>query len=133
MDRITGGRFALLTDYVKDEETIKLLDAGMVEATVSQLNNNLQRQLKKLGVPGAHPFLVALANAGPMGVPTSVFTASDLPEDRLDALLKANIVAAHPNGSYTFHSRYVERFFLQHAVAVAATDAATVVAEEELS
>ena len=40
-----------------------------------------------------------------------------LSRDKIDALLKANILAAHPDGTYTTHARHVE-VFLCDAVGV---------------
>jgi len=34
-----------------------------------------------------------------------------LPFDKIQALLKRNVLAAHPNKTYTFHSRHVQTFF----------------------
>ena len=33
-------------------------------------------------------------------------------QEKISALLGLNILAAHPDGTYTFHSRHVESFFV---------------------
>jgi len=114
VDRITGGRFELLTTYRGLDSEAK------VDAKVKQLEGQLLRDLTALQVPHDHPFLKALTAAGPEGVAKDVFTASGLPMAKLAALLKANIIAAHTDGSYTFHSRFVQRYFQKVAGAASA-------------
>jgi hypothetical protein len=123
VDRITGGRFALLTDYINDEETIKLPDAAVVEAKVGELERmHVKDKLEVLQLAHDHAFFKAL-------VATKRITSDErrtckLGQPALDALLKANIIAAHPDGSYTFHSRFVERYFEKVVAAAAAAAAA---------
>ena len=107
MDRITGGRFALLTDYIT---TIKLRDAAAVEAKVTQLERmHIKDKLEALQLAHDHAFFKEL-------VATKIVTsderrACNLGQTELDALLKVNIIARHPDGSFTFHSRFVECYF----------------------
>lgn len=106
VDRLTGGRFALLSEYVNAGES---MDAAFVDAKAKQLHDELWKDLRKMQVPHDHPFLKKLAMCKVLNNKDSIDLGFS--EDRLALLLEANVIAAHPNSTYTFHSRYVERFF----------------------
>ena len=94
---IAGGRFPLLQDYGK---TSKPLDA--IRAVLGIDTNT---KLRAAGVRPTHPLLKAIA--------ASTRITRDAAEELLDApllrqLLRLNILAVHPDGTYTFNNRHVE-------------------------
>lgn len=99
---VTGGRFELLLKYYK---------TGFVdfEAWRKMLDEKLKATLKDAGVLTTHPVFKHLVEKG-------ACTNDDLDElglskQQLEALLAANVLAAHLSKEYTFHSRHVRTFF----------------------
>ena len=103
MDRITGGRFDLLIRYANMRSD--------VESKVAELERDVRDKLLTVDVAHSHDFFGKLITSGTHGVTSDARVETGLPESKLAALLEANIVAAHPGKRYTFHSRYVERYF----------------------
>ena len=98
---VTGGRFTLLQDYGKSGESI--------EAIVKILHGKSASALCKARVESTCPLFLALV--AKKSVPDAVAIKLMEPE-KISALLVHNILAAHPDGTYTFHSRHVEMYFV---------------------
>ena len=110
---VTGGRFPLLQDYGQTSSSIAALRRV--------LDIETRAQLRAAQVAPTHPLLAALL-ASPTG---------SLPRDEAEglmgaagvgALLRGNILATHPDGTYTFntvHSRECIRAAQAAASAVA--------------
>ena len=97
VETITGGRFTLLQNYGK---SVKPLDAIR-----EVLDIETDIKVRSAGVRPTHPMFTALA--------TTASIKKNVAEDRLDPskisqLLRLNILAVHPNGTYTFNNRHVE-------------------------
>jgi KaiC/GvpD/RAD55 family RecA-like ATPase len=102
---ITGGRFALLTDYVA------AYNAMGNKAAAAELFNAVEEQLsERVKLPRDHALFRALVEKGVVDAKAANALVS---EDTRSALLAENILAAHypRTKAYTFHSRYVETFF----------------------
>ena len=106
---ITGGRFALLL-YVASAASVK-----SIKAIRHELNTRTDTALLELGLTPNHPFFRELCTLKT----TSNAAISLLSKDKIDALLKANIIAAHPDDTYSTHARHVE-VFLRDAFGVLA-------------
>ena len=102
---ITGGRFSLLLD-VASKPSVKSIMANR-----HRLDIRTDTTLLEPSLTPHHPFFRERC--------TSKITTIEalLSRDKIDALLKANILAAHPDGTYTTHARHVE-VFLCDAVGV---------------
>ena len=99
---ITGGRFALLL-HVASAASVK-----SIQAIRHELDIKTGSDLKLMGLIPAHAFFRALVTTKRI---ERVAALDLLPRDTIDALLKANILAAHPDdGTYTTHARHVEVF-----------------------
>ena len=97
VETITGGRFPLLQNYGKSTKPLNAI------REVLDIETNID--LRSSGVHRTHPMFKALAAA------TSI--NKDLAEEMLERskirkLLRHNILAVHPNGTYTFNTRHVE-------------------------
>jgi len=101
---ITGGLFVMLNDFVsnhqkgiKYEEIQQILNAktniDMIDLQISE-NHILFKRL--------------IANAK---VRIDEARALGMPHEKLELLLKKNILAIHPDLTYTFHDRHVSRWF----------------------
>lgn len=71
---------------------------------------DIRTALLELGLTPHHPFFRELCT---FKITTSYEAL--LSRDKMDALLKANILAAHPDGTYTTHARHVEAFLCDAA------------------
>ena len=100
---ITGGRFALLLHVANAVVTKPIADIR------NELDNGTDSTLKELGILPTHGLFRALIAEG--RVPTRKALDLLLPA-KLAALLKANIIALHPDGAYTVHARHIESFLL---------------------
>ena len=97
VETITGGRFTLLQDY---GDSILPLDAIR---KVLGIETNIK--LRSAGVHATHPMLKYLAAS------TSIMrdVAEEMLEpSKISQLLRLNILAVHPNGTYTFNKPHVE-------------------------
>jgi hypothetical protein len=104
---ITGGRFELLNDY------LRVWRFAGNDATRQELFK-ATRDLLKLGdFNPAHKFFRALVSQERIDVDPARNMWGDKHITALRALLDKNIIAAHPDLTFTFHSRHVESFFKQ--------------------
>ena len=101
---ITGGLFVMMNDYVSNHQE------GMTyEAILQILNKKTNTDLIDLQISENHLFfkrLIANSNVG-----TDEAITLGMPIEKLELLLKKNILAAHANLTYTFHDRHVSRWF----------------------
>ena len=99
VETITGGRFTLLQDYGKTDKPL--------DAIRKVLENKTGDDLHDANVAPTHPlFNVLLASK-------SIDTKKAhelLPKASVQALLRLNILAVHPNGTYTFNTHHVEAY-----------------------
>jgi hypothetical protein len=103
---LTGGRFALLL------RAAAAPSAESVAAMRRELDTRTSATLKGLGLAPAGDFFRELVAAG--RVPEDA--ALDLVDSpALAALLRANVLAAHADGTYTVHARHVETFLRRAA------------------
>lgn len=93
---VTGGRFALLLHVASAVAT------SSVAAIARKLDAHTRCALTDLGLSPTHTFFVALVAGGRImeDVARDFLSASEL-----DALLRANVLALHPDGTYTAHAR----------------------------
>jgi hypothetical protein len=102
---ITGGRFALLQRYVGSWA------AKGNEATRADLHKKTMNSLRLAGLDPRHAFFHALVAQLRIDDDPARDMLGVEHQSILRTLLEKNIVAAHPDLTYTFHSRYVETFF----------------------
>ena len=99
VETITGGRFTLMQDYGKTDKPL--------DAIRKVLGNKTGDDLNDANVAPTHPFFnVLLASK-------SIDTKKAhelLPKASAQALLRLNILAVHPNGTYTFNNHHVEAY-----------------------
>jgi hypothetical protein len=101
---ITGGLFIMLNDFVSNhQEGMKYDDILKV------LNENTHEIIADLKVPLDHMLFQRLVTNSSIG--TGVARDLGISKDELESLLKKNIIAVHPNLTYTFHDRHVGRWF----------------------
>jgi hypothetical protein len=100
---VTGGRFALLLDAASAAAAAK-----PVSAMREELHIATNVVLKGLGLTPGHALFRALVSRGRVMSDAALDLA---PATALAALLRANVLALHPDGSYSFHARHVESFF----------------------
>ena len=107
---ITGGRFILLLS-IANEARIKSIESIR---HVHDISTSVA--LICLGLTPLHALFRELSTSKRVegGVARAL-----LHKQKLDALLKANVLAFHPDGTYTAHARHVE-VFLRDALASAA-------------
>lgn len=96
---IAGGRFNLLR--------ILGSSAVPVASIRRELNSKTAADLREAGMCPSHPLFAAIAASTSLERHTALAL---MERARVDALLRLNIVAAHPDGTYTFHSRHVEAY-----------------------
>jgi KaiC/GvpD/RAD55 family RecA-like ATPase len=101
---ITGGRFELLTDYVN------VYAAAGNATTRDNLYRQVQKGLDEVNVDSRHAiFRDLLENKRIDDHAARLLWGGESTVIR--ALLAKNIIAAHPDNTFSFHSRYVETFF----------------------
>jgi hypothetical protein len=114
VDRIAGGRFELLIKYGG------LRSPGDVDRKARELDEETSDRLLlcAAGLPSRHAFFRSVVAAGAQGLTSDAIAETGLSDAQLAALVRADIVAAHPgSGRYTFHSRHVARYFQKEAAA----------------
>ena len=114
---ITGGRLWLLNFYVGAHRT------KSDDAILREFYNDTGKAADLQLLPTDHMLFRQLLS-GPVAQRTASALAG---KPALDALLKANVLAVHPDRSHTFHSRHVATFFAAE-VATADRQAAEVAA-----
>ncbi len=102
---ITGGRFALLNDYLRGWRS-----AGN-DATRQELFDKTQKVLHKANISKHHDLFRVLVTEQRIKDSQVRSLCGEKADATLSALLEKNIIAAHPNETFTFHSRHVESFF----------------------
>ena len=99
VETITGGRFTLLQNYGKSTKPL--------DAIRKVLDNKTGDNLHDANVAPTHPFFnVLLASK-------SIDTKKAhelLTKTSVQALLRLNILAVHPDGTYTFNNHHVEAY-----------------------
>ena len=97
---VTGGRFSLLLD--------PSVAVKSVAAIRHEKYNETGTQLLRVGLEPSHAFFQALVK----NTSVDAYAAFKLlgGDAKIEALLAANIIAAHVDGTYTAHSRYVATF-----------------------
>jgi len=106
---ITGGRLWLLNYYVGAHRT------KSDDAILREFYNDTGKAVDLQHLPTDHLLFRQLLS-GPVAERAA---SASVGNTALDALLKANILAVHPDRTHTFHSRHVVTFF---AAEVAAAD-----------
>jgi hypothetical protein len=97
---ITGGRLSLL---------LHLASTSVPDdATILTLDDETQGGLLDAGVQPDHELFKALSDSDHIGCSVAKKLVG---QTALDALLAANILAVHPNSTYSFHSRHTAVFF----------------------
>lgn len=96
---VTGGRFSLLLDPSVAIDAVAIIR--------HEKYNETNTKLKTLGFSPKHAFFLALVDSK---VILSEAALDLLTKDQIDALLAANVIAVHVDGTYTGHSRFVETF-----------------------
>jgi hypothetical protein len=99
---VTGGRFSLLLD--------PSVAVQSVAAIRDEKYNETDTQLTDLGLEPTHPFFRALVES--KVVTTKAARTLLRGKEKIEELLLANIIAAHVDGTYTEHSRYVGNFLI---------------------
>ena len=116
---VTGGRFPLLQDYGKTPRPVE--DVRRV------LDIETRAQLRAAQVAPTHPLLAALLASPTHSLPRD--EAEEMLEaPRVSALLRQNLLATHPDGTYTFNTAHgrecIRAAQAAHATAQAAHAAA---------
>jgi hypothetical protein len=104
---ITGGRFELLNDYLR-----VWWSAGN-DATRQELFDKTAIDLDTAKVDKRHELFRALVSGQRVKILSARLLFGEKADTTLRALLDKNIIAAHPDLTFTFHSRHVESFFKQ--------------------
>jgi hypothetical protein len=102
---ITGGRFELLNDYLHVSESN--------DAKRQQLFNETKKSLRLAGLSAHHELFRTLVAQKYVRDDPARDLCGDQHDQILRSLLDMNIIAAHPDYTFTFHSRHVESFFKQ--------------------
>ena len=119
VETIIGGRFTLLQDYGK---SVKPLDAIR-----ELMDNKTSTELTVCGVSPSHSLFRAIAAAKSVKTANAVTL---LEPSKIGELLRLNILAAHPNGTYTFNMHHVRAFVTKAIAAAQSAEAQARLAEE---
>ena len=96
---VAGGRFPLLM--------MCGMSTKSVDDIVEELGNKTELDLWKAAVSPSAPLFRALLTSKRIKMRAA---HELLPESKVQELLHMNILSAHPDRTYTFHDRHVERF-----------------------
>ena len=102
--QVAGGRFPLLRMCGSSSKP--------VDAISEELANTTELDLLKVGVSPTAPLFRALLRRSRIKMAAA---QQLLAESKLQALLSANILSAHPDRTYTFHVRHVACFMARAA------------------
>eukprot|EP00732_Lithocolla_globosa_P002774 Lithocolla_globosa_v1_NODE_1945_length_2247_cov_4.583485.p1 type:complete len:419 gc:universal NODE_1945_length_2247_cov_4.583485:393-1649(+) len=102
---ITGGRFSLLQEYVRGFKT--KTNAQFREEFRIETNTSIF----ECGVEKNHKFFNETVEHGVMKLDAAIHLLS---KQQLSCLLSKNVLAQHPDKTYTLQSRHVERFFAKN-------------------
>ena len=86
-----------------------LPNVAAVMSKIELLEMKLEGSLATVAVPRNHAFFRALAAKNRAN--SSLRRKTGISNEVLTSLLKANIIVAHPDETFSFHSRFVERYF----------------------
>ena len=101
---LTGGLFVSLNDFATAS-----LKGMTYEQLVKQRDRALRERLIDSKIPLRHDLFYHLAKHKSVG--TAEARDLEMEKTQLDLLLKNNILAAHPNKTYTFHDRHTAVWF----------------------
>ena len=101
---LTGGLLISLNDFVT-----ACLEGSTYEQLMEQRDRALRQTLLIRKVPFNHVLFQRLVNKHSVGSAEALDLGMEI--DQLDCLLKDNILAAHPNKTYTFHDRHTAMWF----------------------
>ena len=101
---LTGGLFGALNKFVTSS-----LKGKTYEQLMEQRDEALRKALLILKVPFHHVLFQRLVNKHSVGSAEALDLRME--QALLDCLLKNNILAAHPNETYTFHDRHTATWF----------------------
>ena len=102
--QVAGGRFPLLRMCGSSSKS--------VDAISKELDIKVEEDLQQVGVPPTAPLFRALLSSASMERGEAHHL---LPKHKVQELLSANILSAHPDRTYTFHDRHVARFMARAA------------------
>ena len=101
---LTGGLFVSLNDFVSSR-----LEGMTYEQLVEQRDIALRLRLINSKIPISHALFQRLVQHASIRMDDARNLGME--EAQLDFLLKNNILAAHPNNTYTFHDRHTAVWF----------------------
>jgi hypothetical protein len=104
---ITGGRFELLRKFVDSWA------AKGNESTRRDLYDKTRKVLDTMKIDGRHELFRTLVSQTRLKDHPARLLLGDMADSSLRSLVDKNIIAAHPDLTFTFHSRHVESFFKQ--------------------
>jgi hypothetical protein len=104
---ITGGRFELLRKFVESWA------ANGTESTRQELYDKIRKDLDAMKIDERHELFRTLVSQTSLKERPARLLLGDRADTTLRTLLDKNIISAHPNLTFTFHSRHVESFFNQ--------------------
>jgi hypothetical protein len=105
VDTVSGGRFPLLMMCGTSHKS--------VDAISRELDIKTEEDLQRVGICPTAPLFRALLASNSLERSKAHYL---LPESKVQELLSLNVLSAHPDRTYTFHDRHVERF-MERAVA----------------
>ncbi|CAH1764317.1 7282_t:CDS:2, partial [Entrophospora sp. SA101] len=101
---LTGGRFALLTQFQSLSRYPKIL----FEEFKEQLFTQVKRDLDMVELPENHEFFIKLIEIHRIGIQQA---KTIIPLNMLRKLVKANILKEHQDYTVSFHSHYIDTYF----------------------
>nr|CAG8552851.1 7490_t:CDS:2 [Entrophospora candida] len=101
---LTGGRFALLTQFQSLSRYPKIL----FEEFKEQLFTQVKRDLDMVELPENHESFIKLIEIHRIGIQQA---KTIIPLNMLRKLVKANILKEHQDYTVSFHSRYIDTYF----------------------
>jgi hypothetical protein len=118
---ITGGRFSLMRDFVGESWS------KANQTILKEMHVMLNRDLLRVGVNPTHKLFTQLVSTKSIEVDAAEQIMS---KDKLDELLDKNILAVHPAGTYSFHSRAHQTYFAREKAAAEKAAAEKAAAEK---
>ena len=103
---LTGGLFVSLNDFATAS-----LKGLTYEQLAEQRDRALRRKLLDLKVAPDHALFRQLVKHTNIGTDDALDHGIGIGKTQLDLLLKNNILAVHPNDTYTFHDRHTAVWF----------------------
>ncbi len=103
---VTGGRFVLLQDVAQANAV------GSIKAIEKEYAIMTAATIKLSALAPSHAFFRELLSSKSVDIARAYVLLS---KDKVDALLRANIISLHSDCAFIFHSRHVENFIRKHA------------------